>query len=126
MSTKTEGQHTGEFLVSEAQGTRSRDKVTVTVAANATWEAGLVLGKITATGKYVEYDNGNGDGTEVAAAVLYDTLVNDTGSGVDVEATIINKDAEVREDDLQWEAGQSAGDITAGLADLLALGIKAR
>lgn len=126
MSTKTEGRHTGEFLISELPGTGSRDKVTVTVPANTTWEAGLVLGKITATSKYVEYDNGNADGTESADGILYETLVNDTDAGVDVEATIINKDAEVREADLEWKSDQSAGDITAGLADLLALGIKAR
>lgn len=126
MSTQTETQHTAEFIVSEAEGTRSRDQVTVTVPADTTWEAGLVLGKITATSKYVEYDNGNGDGTETAAAILYETLVNETAAPVDVLATVINADAEVREADLQWEAGQSGSDQTAGLADLLTKGIKAR
>lgn len=125
MSSKTEGQHTAEFLVSEAAGTRSRDKVTVTVPADTTFQAGSVLGKITSSGKYALYDNGFSDGREVAAAVLYDTHVNaDPSNAADVEATVINVDAEVRSADLQW--ADELNDATAGLADLLALGIKAR
>ena len=31
---------------------------------------GLVLGKVTASDRYKEYDNGNSDGTETAAAIL--------------------------------------------------------
>lgn len=126
MSTKTEGQHTAEFLISELEGTGSRDQVTVTVGANAKLEAGALLGKITATSKHVEYDNGAGDGSQAAVGVLYETLVNDTGSDVDVQATIINKDAEVRAADLRYKAAMSDNDKAAGRADLLALGIKAR
>ena len=39
-------------------------------AAIAETEAGLLLGKITATGKYAKYDDGAADGTEVAVGVL--------------------------------------------------------
>ena len=124
MSVKTEGKHTGEFLVSEAPGTRSRDKVTVTVPANTTLQPGYVLGQLSAGGKYVPYDNAETDGREDAAGILYDELVNDTDAGVDHVATIINCDAEVRKADLVWLDEQN--DETAGLADLLALGIKAR
>ncbi len=126
MSSKSEGRYAGEFILSEDNGKRSRDVVTVTVAANTTLEAGTVLGKITATGKYVEYDNNAVDGTQAAAAILYDRQVNGTGAGVDVAAVILNADSEVRSADLVWKSNQIAGDKTAGLADLLALGIKAR
>lgn len=124
MSTKTEGMHTGEFLISEAPGTRSRDKVTVTVPAHTTYEPGTVLAKLSADGKYVIYDNAGTDGSESAAAILYDTVANDGDSPVDVEATVINTDAEVRKNDLVWDDEEN--DASAGLADLLALGIKAR
>lgn len=45
MTTKTEGQHAGEFIVSEAPGTLSRD--TVTVLSGQNLSAGAVLGKLT-------------------------------------------------------------------------------
>jgi hypothetical protein len=122
----TEGKHTGEFILSEANGNRSRDNVTVTVPANATLEAGHVLAKLSATGKYVEYDNSGSDGSEAAAGVLYSQLVNDTGAPVDMDGVVVNQDAEVRSDDLVWKTGLTDNDKAAGEADLLALGIKAR
>lgn len=45
MTTLTEGQHAGEFIVSEAPGRRSREKVTVISGQNL--KAGAVLGQIT-------------------------------------------------------------------------------
>ena len=39
-----------------------------------TLRPGLVLGKITATGKYGQYDNSAADGSEVATGVLYDQV----------------------------------------------------
>lgn len=125
MSTKTEGKHTGEFLVSEANGKLSRDQVTVTVPADTTLSPGYVLGQLSATGKYVPYDNTVTDGAEAAAGILYDELVNDDAeNAVDKVATIINLNAEVRDADLVWLDEEN--DKTAGIADLLALGIKAR
>lgn len=127
MATKSEGRHTGEFLVSEAAGHLSRDEVTVTVAANTELQAGMVLGQLAASGKYVPYDNAGSDGSEEAAAVLYDAgLINGTGAPVDMRATVINGVAEVRETDLEWAAGLTDNDKDAGLADLRALFIKAR
>lgn len=126
MSTKTEGQHTGEFVVTESPGHISRDTVTVTVGASTTLAAGLVLGKITATSKYVPYANGASDGSEVAAAVLYDNVVNADVAPADIDAVVINQDAEVRAADLQWKSGQVDADKAAGLVDLLTKGIKAR
>lgn len=126
MSVKTEGKHTAEFVVSEANGYRSRDQVTVTVPASTTLEAGFVLAKLSATGKHVPYDNSGSDGSESAAAILYGELANATGAPVDMQATVINRDAEVREADLEWAAGLTDNDKAAGLVDLAALGIKAR
>jgi len=62
MATLTEGQHAGEFLVSEANGRRSRE--TITVASGQDLSAGTVLGKITADTLDGSADAGNtGDGT---------------------------------------------------------------
>lgn len=119
----TEGKYTAEFLVSEAPGTQSRDTVTVIVPANTTLTPGTVLGKVAASGKYKPYDDANSDGSEDAAGVLYAALVNDTGAPVDTVGVVINWSAEVREDDLVF--GESV-DEAGAIADLAALGIKAR
>jgi hypothetical protein len=125
MSTKTEGRHTAEFLISEANGTRSREQVTVTVPGSATLQAGLVLSKLE-SGKYVPYDNDGTDGSEAAAGVLYHGLVNAEVGGADQKATVIVRDAEVRAADLVWSSGVDESDQAAGRADLLAVGIVSR
>jgi len=123
----TEGKYTAEFLVSEANGTLSRDNATITVAASTKLSPGHVLAKLSATGKYVEYDNAGTDGSQIAAGILYAECDNSAvGSPADFDGVVINLDAEVVLADLSWFSGASAGDKTAALADLLALGIKAR
>jgi len=123
IGTLTEGRHTGEFILSEAEGTGSRDTVTVTVAANTTLSAGTVLGQISATGKYVPYDDSYTDGREDAAAILYDNVTNDAGAPADISAVVINWSAEVRSADLVY-----VGDVDEdkAVSDLRALGVKAR
>lgn len=111
----TQARKTGEFLLSEANGTLSREEVTIAAAASAL-AAGTVLGKITASGKYVAYNNGASDGTEVAAGVLY-AAVPDSAS--DQKAVAIVRDAEV--------AGiHLTGSDANGVADLKALGVIVR
>lgn len=123
-TTFTEGKHPGEFLISEAAGKLSRDQVTVTVPAGATYSPGQVLGQITADDKYAAYDDAASDGTETAAGVLYGELVNeDQDNAADMPATIINCLAEVQTSGLVFEDGV---DEDAAIADLRALNIKAR
>jgi hypothetical protein len=115
MATLTEARRTGEFIISEANGTRSREEIVIAAAA-AALTAGTVLGKITASGKYVAYNNAAADGSEVAAGVLY-TAVAD--SAADQPAVMICRDAEVAEIFL---TGSDAG----GKNDLAALGVIVR
>lgn len=110
-----QGNFTAEFLLSEANGTRSREQVTVAAAA-AAMVAGTLVGKITATGKYKAYNSANTDGTEVAAGVLYHDVPDSTS---DQKAVIIARDAEVQSSEL---TGSDAG----GVADLAAVGIIVR
>jgi hypothetical protein len=121
-----EGKYAAEFLLSELPGKISRDTVTVTVPANTTLDPGWVLGKISASGKYTEYDPGFSDGRETASAVLYAALVNDTGGAVDMDGVVVNFGAEVRTGDLGWKSGVDANEQAAGIVDLTAVGIKAR
>lgn len=106
---------TGEFLLSEASGTRSRKEVTIAAAAGA-MVAGTVLGKITASGKYTAYNNSASDGTEVAAGVLYSGVAD---LAVDQKAVAIVRDCEVTEIRL-------TGIDTPGKADLELAGVIVR
>lgn len=126
MDIQVKGQENAEYLISEANGYRSREAVTVTVPANTTLEAGTILGKISASGKYVRHNAAAVDGSEAEAAILYETLTNTTGAGVDNTATATLRDAEVSGEELTYEVGADAAQITASDAALAALGIIVR
>ena len=121
MGVLTEGQHAGEFISSEANKTRSRSTITLLSGEDLT--AGAVLGLPTGTAKYVEYNPGNIDGSEVAVGVLFD---NTDASAADVECVAILRDAEVNSAELQWFTGATGGEITTGEGELAAVGIMAR
>lgn len=113
MTVLTESIHPGEFLLSEANGYRSREAVTVTVSGADKWVSGTVLGKITASGKYVKYSDVAADGSQTAAAILLNELAPVAG---DIAATVIVRDAEVIDAKL-------TGIDANGRTDLAALGI---
>jgi hypothetical protein len=130
MVTFTEPRHAAEFLLSEGNGWISRD--TVTLASNGstaiTYKAGAVLALVTATGKYVYYDNAGSDGTEAARAILLDACtVPATG---DLVATVIARHAEVQGSELEYDPALSGGTLTtakaAAVTDLAAFGIIVR
>lgn len=104
-----------DFVLSEAEMFRSRDNIVVT-QSGAEIKSGTVLGKITASGKYIPYANTASDGSEVAAGILYTHLPAATG---DAKAVAFTDDCEVRR-------GALTGLDTAGEADLRARGIKVR
>lgn len=115
MATLTEARRTGEFIISESNGTRSREKVTVAAAAGA-MVAGTVVGKLTVGGKYVAYNPLGDDGEEVAAGVLYEGVED---LAADQPAVIIARDAEVT-------GIRLTGNDAAGTAALAALGVIVR
>lgn len=125
---------TAHYLVSEANGYRSRDQVVIAAGAG-NLKAGAVLGKLVATGDYVPFDPrdvaGEGedpptaqtDGRQLATAILYE--------GVDATVTaarrtVTSRDAEVSEGALQWLDGLTFNQKTAALASLAAAGVIAR
>ena len=120
MTELTEGRHVGEFIFSEANGTRSREEITVVSGQNL--KCGDVVGKITASGKYAIYNDGAADGSEAAAGVLYGAT---DATGGDTPSVIVARDAEVNASELGWN-GQAQPAIDAGTADLAALGIISR
>lgn len=118
----TMGARTGEFLLSEAPGTLSREAVVIASGAGAL-AAGTVLGKVTASGKYIAYDDDNSDGSQAATGVL---LAAVDATSADQDAVMIARLAEVADAKLVWASTNDAGDITAGKVDLAALNIIVR
>lgn len=121
MTTKTEGYHAEHFLVSEANGHRSRESVPI--AAGEVLQAGAVIAKHPVTGRYYGYDNDGTSVTNAAAGVLLDNV--DASAGV-VYAAAIVRDAEVNLDELIFETTEDTGDKSAAVTDLKALGIICR
>jgi hypothetical protein len=115
MPTLTEGRHTAEFLLSEANGYQSREQVVLAAAAPAL-SAGTVMGKITASGKYVAYSNAAVDGSQTAVGILY---ANAENSAADQKVTIIARNAEVKGVAL-------TGSDAPALVELAAIGIIVR
>lgn len=109
MTTFTEGRHPAEFLLSEANGHRSRENG----VGGATLPAGEVV-KIS-TSKLVSYD---GSGT-VVGVLMYPCIL-------DQPVAYIARDAEVNQK-LLTSTEQTDGTIdTAGIAGLADLGIICR
>ena len=111
MATLTDtGFRRGGYIVSEGNGYISRETVTVDATGGA-MDAGTILGKITATGKYIEHVNAAVDGSEVAVAILYDDILV-----VEDVVVITARDSEVNALDLTYDAGGVVADIDAELA----------
>lgn len=104
-----------EFLLSEASGERSRDAVTLAANAAAI-QAGTVLGKVTATGFMIPYNNAAVDGSQQAVGVLRNYVPISTSA---TKQTALVRDCEV---DSFFLTGADA----AGIADLAALGVIVR
>ena len=60
-------------------------------SVSTTLRPGLVLGKITASGKYAQYDPSASDGTEVAAGILKDQIkvIDANANAVDAHGNVV-------------------------------------
>lgn len=72
-------------------------EVELEFATGETWPAGAVLGRVTASGRYVRFDTSASDGSEVPSAVLTDA-VTAAAAGNQTYAVLIQ--GEVRQADL--------------------------
>jgi len=113
---------TAHYLVSEANGFRSRD-TGIVASGSGKVEPGAVLGRITASKKLVPIAPAATDGSQNAAAILFEGC---DATAADVRRTITARDAEVQAAVLVWPAGTTDVQKTAALAQLAALGIAAR
>jgi Bacteriophage lambda head decoration protein D len=121
MPVLNEGRYAGEFLVSEGNGRISREIITVLSGQNL--QAGAVIGKVTASGKYKALAPAAVDGSEAAAGILYDAV---DASAADAEGVVIVRLAEVNAAELIWPDGITGPGQTTALGELAALTIIAR
>ena len=123
MTTFTEGRHPGEFLLSEASFHRSRDTITV-ASGSGKIAPGMVLGKVSVSGKYKPATATGSTGEETAVAVA---LYGCDATSADQTITAITRDAEVKTPALSY--GSTINDDTrkgAARAQLAAVGIICR
>lgn len=116
---KEETLHANAFVVSEANGFRSREEVVI--AESQTLIPGTVLGKVTAGGEYVQHAPGAVDGSEDAVAVILYPVT--TGVGETKRAAVYLRDCELRESDLTWAEGITSEQKTAAIGKLAETGI---
>lgn len=112
-----------DWLKSEEGSDYSRDQVIIASGAGVL-KSGTVLGKITASGKYVTQTNGASDGSQTAAAIL---LFGVDATSADQRAAVIARDAIVMHQGLT--RGADVNDSTkraAANASLAAVGILVR
>ncbi len=117
-----------EVVLSEANGQRSRD--VVTLLAGVAYTVGAVLGKITDAGddwgKYTICDKDANDGSEDALAVLLRDVDLSAEGAEDADGVVLARDAEVRGDKLVYATGATADDKGNIHDDLAAVGIVVR
>ena len=113
-----ETNHAAAHLVSEANGYQSREKITIGTGANL--PAGQILGKITASGKYVALNPAASDGSQTAAGALYAPA---DAASADVQGVAHVRNCELHGGEIVWPAGITTPQKTAAIAQLLAAGI---
>lgn len=112
----------GHYVVSEANGYRSREQAII-AAGSGKLRAGTVLGRVTVGGKLKPLAPAASDGTEKAAAILWQGCDATTE---DVRRTITARDSEVHANVLTFAVGTTDQQKTAAMANLAALGIVGR
>lgn len=119
-----EGRRDAEFLLSEANGSRSRDNIKY-AAGSGKIKTGTVLGKVTASGKYKPHDPAAADGSQTAIALALNTI--DVPADADLVDVGITRDAEVKAVCLTFNAATDTdAEKAAVIASLASVGIICR
>lgn len=122
-TTFIENPRTGDFILSEADLTLSRETVTIASGAGKL-VAGTVLAQLTASGKYVPAKDAGADGSQIATAILYAGV---DATAADVKAVVIYRLAEVKAPMLVFDASINApSEVAAAIAQLATKSIVAR
>jgi hypothetical protein len=98
---------------------RARDGVTVNVASATDLKVGSVLGKVTATGKYVPRNPAASNGSEVAAAVVIENI--SVAAATDTQVNVyVNGPLELKEAGLVFDVAHDAGQKATAISEIKA------
>ncbi|MEP0155243.1 head decoration protein [Pseudophaeobacter sp.] len=119
MTTYTEGKTPGDWLIYEAAGTYSRSACTV---AGGDYGSGTVMGQVTATKKFKDWDPTANDGSETVAGILLNPV---KAAAADATGVVIDTHAQISRLGLSFGAGvTTSGHRDTAITQLRALGIK--
>lgn len=105
-----------EIIIDEPNGRHGRDNITL-ASGSGKVEAGTVVGKVTATGKFKPYDNAASDGSEVAfGATLYDA----DATSADALVSAVTRETSLDIHQLKWKTGTDDAAKAAAAVDLAA------
>jgi len=117
-----EGRPAASFILSEANGQRSR--ANVTIGASQTITAGDLIAKVTTGGAIVKYAPAAADGSQTPTAIALYSITTGVGE-VNKSIACIVRDAEVNGKVLNFGTAD-AGQKTAAIAALATVGIIVR
>lgn len=98
-----------------------RDQIIIASGANQVTVL-TVLGKVTATGKYVPLAPASADGSEAAAGIMFSDV--DATTADQKAVALVRGPSVISPDSLVWPAGITVGEKATAISELLALGIK--
>lgn len=126
MAVKTEKLNVSDVVLYEAPQKYSRDVETI-ASGEGVLAVGMVLGRVTASGKLVAAPPASAvgkEGAETAMAVLLEEI---DATAADAEAVVMTRQGVVNRANLSFEAGvDTAAERDAKVAELKAAGILAR
>lgn len=127
MSTLNQNNYQSDWLKYELNPDYNREKITVLAGSGSARALtnGMVLGKVTASGKYVQLAPAAADGSQNVAGVLFvDVTAPD---GVDAQgAAVVRGPVLVQDNGLVWPAGITSPQKTTALGQLATLGLIVR
>ena len=100
MDNKQMGPRNVGFVLSEASGSRSLEQIVIASGAGVL-QPGTVLGKVTASKKYVASPDAGADGSQTGVAVL---AYRTDATSADADAVAYVRDCEVKNAELAYEA----------------------
>ena len=121
MANVVEGPYEADIVVFEEDDRFSRDRVTVITPQNLA--IGTVVGIITASGKVTILAPAAVDGSQTAAGVMIAAV---DASAADKDGPMLARECTVKDKNLVWPGGISAGQKTTAIGQLKALGIVVR
>jgi hypothetical protein len=113
---------TGAHLVSEANGYRSRESIVVK-SGSGKLPAGTLVGKLTATGKFVPWAPGASDGSQIVGGVTFEAI---DATSADVNVTGHVRDCEMQRAMLSFVGAVQTSDKLTAYEQLAARGIALR